>query len=590
MTFIESSAFALVLLFIMGNGYLLLRYTVRDVQLATRYLIRYQNYHKKQAWFKLEPNAFTELASLLFIMIGVVLTLIYLFTDYVRVYAVILIPLTITTTLFYFSERSISKTQLPVQKFDGYYEDIHTLIEEKTTMLASIRSLKANIEEKETSFISMMHALNPMLTTKLPSTWYKSTTQPIHDTLDGYQKDLLKYDNSITGKFNDVLKQYLKTLKMTSILTVPSLVTFNVEDIQVSIDETKPLMQQQLLKESQEWIQQGRFVSPKACIDLISYLDTIAPQPSTHIHWAFAYFDTTEEKSLWIDYLTQKKWISAAFLTQSNYVEDYPWVFQESLYQVVPRDHAYDLMKFLHDKNLQTSSMSMLMNLPTEYQSLPERFVKSIKVNNPTTDIFLFFSTIYSHFSHFVDPTTIDLNRTYAIANYYQVLSTNAPISIAAITTSGTFVEERMAIEKAYEEAFNALKPLKNNLFEVLLWMKQHINYDEPIVRVDESVLLLLDLHKTLSVEKMHHFMFALFLIIDDQLPGQLTIDMLSTWGKLTGKYFGLTFTINSIDQSMTKIRSFYSKINVRQELSSILYRIETHRLLLTDLLEKNNA
>ena len=590
MTFIESSAFILVVLFMLGNGYLLLRYTARDVQLATRYFIRYQNYHKKQAWFKLEPNAFTELASLFLIMVGFVLTLIYLFTDYVRVYAVILIPLIIITTLFYVSERRIAKTQLPVQKFDGYYEDIHTLIEEKTSMLASIKVLNGKLEEKETLFKSMMQTLNPLLTTKLPSTWYKPTTQPIHDTLDGYQKDLLKYDNSITGKFNDLLKQYLKTLKMTSVLNVPSLVTFSVEDIKLRIDETKPTIQNQLLQESQAWIQQSRLVSPKACIDLISYLDTISPQPATHIHLAFAYFDTTQETSLWMDYLIQKKWMSASFLTQSNYIEDYPWVFQESLYQVVPRDHAYDLMKVLHEKNVQASAMAMLMNLPTEYQSLPERFVRSIKVNNPTTDMFRFFSTIYSHFSHFVDPTTIDLNRTYAIANYYQGVSTNAPISIATITTSGTYYEERASIEKTYEQAFNALKPLKTNLFEVLLWMKQHMHHDEPIVRMDAAVLLLLDLHKTLSVEKMHHFMFALFLLIDDQLPGQFTNDMMATWGALTGKYFGFTFTSNAVDQSMNKIRSFYSKMNLRQELSSILYRIESHRLLLTNLLEKHHA
>lgn len=590
MTFIEGSAYFLVILFITGNTYLLLRYMTRDVQLITRHTIRYQNYSKKQAWFKLEPNSFTEIASLFFIVIGFVLTLIYLFTDYVRIYTIILIPLIITTTLFFLSERNIAKTQLPVQKFDGYYQDIYKLIEEKTTMLASIKVLKTKLEEQEGSFKSMMQSLNPMLTSKLPSSWFKPITQPIHDTLDGYQKDLLKFDNSITGKFNDLLKQYLKTLKMTSILNVPSLVTFSVEDIQVQIDQTKTLMQQKLLQESQEWIQQSLLVSPQSCIDLINYIDALTPQPQTHIHLAFTFFDSTDEPSRWVEYLVEKKWISSAFLTQYNYIEDFPWVFQESIYQVIPRDQTYELMKLMHEKDIHLSAMAMLMSLPTEYHALPERFIRSIKKNNATAEVFRFFTTIFQNFSHFVDPTVIELNRTYAIANYYQGLSTNPPISINSITTSSTYLEERSSIEKAYDEAFNELKPLKKNIFETLLWMKSRINGDQPIVSMDAAIALLLDLHKTLSIEKMHHFMFALFLLIDQLLPTQLTKDMVTKWGTLTSKYFGLSIIVNSPEQSVDKIRTFYSKTKLRQELSSILYRIESHRLLLTDLLENHHA
>lgn len=590
MTFIESSAFTLIILFMIGNGYLLLRFTVRDFQLATRYSIRYQNYSKKQPWFKLEPNAFTELASLFSIMVGSILSIIYLLTDYVRVYVIILLPLVVITTLFYLSERKIANTQLPVQKFDGYYEDIHTLIEEKTSMLASIKMLNGKLEEKENTFKSLMQTINPLLTSKLPSTWFKPMTQPIHDTLNGYEKDLLKYDNSITGKFNDLLKEYLKTLKMTSILNVPSLVSFSVEDIQQRIDETTSHLHQQILQESQEWIQKGLLVSPQACLDLINLLDSISAQPMIHIHLAFSYFDTTENPSLWVDYLVEKKWMSASFLTQSNYLEDYPWVFQESLYKVVPKDHAFDLMNVLYQKNLQTSTMAMLMSLPTDYQTLPERFLRTTKTQNAAYDIFTFFSTIYSNFSHFVDPTTLDLNRAHAIENYYRGLPTTSPISIATIASKGSYYEERDAIEKAYDQAFNTLKPLRSNLFEILLWMKPRMQESDLAIDFNQAVLLLLDFHKTLSIEKMHHFIFALFLIIDQSLPGELTSDRVSTWGTLTAKYFGLSMVNQSIEQVMNKIRSFYSKLNLRQELSSVLFRIESHRLLMDDLLENTHA
>lgn len=213
-----------------------------------------------------------------------------------------------------------------------------------------------------------------------------------------------------------------------------------------------------------------------------------------------------------------------------------------------------------------------------------------MKKNNHTAEIIRFFATIYNHFSHFVDPTLIDLNRTYALANYYQGVGSNPPISINTILSEGTYIEERVAIEKNYNEAFNELKPLKKNIFEILLSIKSPLNQDQPVINVDSAVLLLLDLHKTLSVEKMHHFVLALFLVHDHILPGRLTQDFIMKWGTLTGKYFGLPFVTTYSEQALIKIRKFYDKVKLRQELSSLLYRIESHRLLLTDLLENHHA
>jgi len=590
MTFIESSAFFFVILFMIGNGYVLSRFMGRDFQLSQRHTIRYQNYQQKEKWFYLTPNQNTLNSSLFFIVIGLLLTLIYMFTDFVRIYIVILLPLVIITTFFYMNERDIEKTQFSLQKFDRYYQDIHTLIEEKTSMLQSIRDLNRQLEAQEQSFQTVLNILNPMLNQKLNVLWYNEFTTPIHSTLDTYEQDLLKYDNSITSKFNDLLVGYLKHLKMTSVLAVPSLISFSVPDLQQSIEQTTESLHDKLFKESETWIKQDKLSSPKACIDLLQYLDTLRTKPDTHIGLAFAYFNQTNKSEMWIDFLVSNKWISGEFLMKSNYLDLYPWVFQESIYKVIQKDQALDIMKYVVEKDNYPSVLSMMLSLPSDYQGLPERFVRFNKFDNRSFDVASLFASLYSQIVHFSDPSTRLMNQTYALENFYEDNKSTTPPVLQTLFTTKNYLELSDSISKFYKQNYVTLQPLKVNLLEFILWFKGNLKKQDALFRFEPSLFYLNDLHKTLSINKMHHFVLAIALLVNLQTSSYVQDPLFEKFVTPSLKYLGVSFNSKKTDTMIQGIKKFYSKNVARQELSSILYHLESERLLLKKVLDNQHA
>jgi len=590
MTFIEASAFFIVILFMIGNAYFLFRFVGRDLALSQRHTIRYQNYQQKEKWFYLTPHPISLQGSLFFIMAGTLLILVYMFTDYIRIYTVILTPLVLITLFFYFNEKAIEKTQFPLQKFDRYYQDIHTLIEEKTNMLQSITTLNSQLSEKEKQYQSMLATLNPWLIEKVNAQFYHPYTNPIHDTLDTYQKDLLKYDNSITGKFNDLLISYLKHQKMTGVLSVPSLITFSIPEIEKNIEETTPSVQQKLILESIRWIEEKNIASYQAAIDLIDYVDQTNPHPEKHIALTFEYFDQSQKTELWVNYLVKKKWINAPFLLQSNYLNLYPWIFQENTFSLLPKDQTLEILKYVVEKDLYPTAMSMMLKLPGDYQSIPERFVRFTKVTNSSFDLVSLFSTLYSQTIHFTDPSTLEMNRAYALENYYQSTSSNTPSSLATLFASKNYLEESENIRKYYKQHYQELQPTKVNALEMMMSIQGQLKKIDPLFKFETSLQYLNDLQKTLSIDFIHHFLFALILITDYQIPTLLSSPSIERFCSGSFKYFNLGVNFKKPETLIAAIKKFYTKKSNRQALSAVLYQIEKDRLLLTKLLDKTHA
>jgi hypothetical protein len=590
MTFIEASAFFIVILFMIGNAYFLFRFVGRDLALSQRHTIRYQNYQQKEKWFYLTPHPISLQGSLFFIMAGTLLILVYMFTDYIRIYTVILTPLVLITLFFYFNEKAIEKTQFPLQKFDRYYQDIHTLIEEKTNMLQSITTLNSQLSEKEKQYQSMLATLNPWLIEKVNAQFYHPYTNPIHDTLDTYQKDLLKYDNSITGKFNDLLISYLKHQKMTGVLSVPSLITFSIPEIEKNIEETTPSVQQKLILQSIRWIEEKNIASHQAAINLIDYVDQTNPFPEKHIALTFEYFDQSQKTELWVNYLVKKKWINGPFLLQSNYLNLYPWIFQENTFSLLPKDQTLEILKYVVEKDLYPTAMSMMLKLPGDYQSIPERFVRFTKVTNASFDLVSLFSTLYSQTIHFTDPSTLEMNRAYALENYYQSTSSNTPSSLATLFASKNYLEESENIRKYYKQHYQELQPTKVNALEMMMSIQGQLKKIDPLFKFETSLQYLNDLQKTLSIDFIHHFLFALILITDYQIPTLLSSPSIERFCSGSFKYFNLGVNFKKPETLIAAIKKFYTKKSNRQALSAVLYQIEKDRLLLTKLLDKTHA
>ena len=122
MTFIESSGFLVSLGFAFLSILSIGSFMFRDIQLLFRKDIRYQNYRRKESYFRLKPTEFHLNIYRILVVFGIIISLIYVFTNMVRIYLVILLPLILLMIFFYLQELKIQDTNLSLHKFDKYYE------------------------------------------------------------------------------------------------------------------------------------------------------------------------------------------------------------------------------------------------------------------------------------------------------------------------------------------------------------------------------------------------------------------------------------------------------------------------------------
>lgn len=184
MTFIESSGFAVSLIFGILSMLSIGSFMYRDIQLLLRKGIRYHNYSKKEAYFRLKPTEFHLNVYRILVVFGTIVSLIYLFTHMVRIYLVILLPLIILMIFFYLQELKIQETNLSLHKFDKYYEEIHTLIEKKTYLLNEIKTLNQNLADKHVRYLGQIETMNQFLHDKLDRSYYLKITNPIKNKVE----------------------------------------------------------------------------------------------------------------------------------------------------------------------------------------------------------------------------------------------------------------------------------------------------------------------------------------------------------------------------------------------------------------------
>ena len=592
MTFIESSGFLISLGFAVLSILSIGSFMYRDVQLLLRKGIRYHNYSKKEAYFRLKPTELHLNVYRILVVIGIIISILYLFTNMVRIYLIVLLPLIMLMVFFYLQEQKIQDTNLSLHKFDNYYEEIHTLIEKKTFLLNEIKTLNQALSDKHVRFLGHIETMNQFLHDKLDRSYYLKITNPIKSKIDQYEKDLNRYDNSISQKFNDLLKSYLKTLKISKGLEVPALVNFVPKDIELEIQSTEPLLIDKIYLDSQQWLA-SNMENDESPVKMLKALEAFQKDLDELIKQSFAYYHQAQNRQPWFIYLEDKKLYKVEFLTQHKYLKLYPWIFSGRLYQNIKTEQALALMQYLVKEDYHDSGLTMMLTLPLMFRDLLPRVLNQETIQNRTIELFQVFVDVFAQPLEFYQPTTMLFDQLMALQHYveFEVPDPSNLNRIEVILNRNELEMEKAWIQTSYQDNFNSLVNIKNKGIELLIIVQDVVGSDHPWYEFGTLVGLIHEYQKTLQKEKLSMLLIMLFLMIC--LKSQSTQIYEKAYG-IVEKELSQVIKVpqKGLSQQaiLTKIQDALKRDGYFHQAAAIMARIEQQRQVIDEILERRVA
>lgn len=593
MTIIESSGFAVSLIFGILSIFSIGSFMYRDVQLLLRKGIRYHNYSKKEAYFRLKPTELHLNLYRVLVVLGTIISFVYLLTNMVRIYLVILLPLTILMVFFYLQELKIQETNLSLHKFDTYYEEIHTLIEKKAFLLKEIKNLNQTLSDKHIRFYGQIETINQFLHDKIDRSYYLRLTNPIKSKIDNYEQDLNRYDDSISKKFNDLLKSYLKTLKISKGLEVPALVSFNPKDLESEIQATEPILIDKIYQDAQSWLN-ANMENDESPVKMLRYLETFQKDLHDLLKQSFAYYHQAKDKNPWFIYLEDKKLYKLDFLSQNQYLKQYPWIFNPRFYQNIRTEQALELMQYLVKQDYHETGLTMMLTLPLMFRDLLSRVLNQENIQqNRTTKLFQVFVDVFAQPLEFYQPTTMLFDQLMALQHYveFEVLDKEISNRIESILNRNEVEIEKAWIQSSYQETFTMLANTKNKAIELLIIIQDVVGSDHPWYEFGTLVGLIHEYQKTLQKEKLSMLMIILFLMIclkSQSTPifekaYSLVEQELNQLVKVSPKGLTQQAVLKKIQDALKRDGYFH-------QAAAIMARIEQERQMVDEILEHKAA
>jgi len=588
MNWLESNGFLISVLFLGFSFFGIGNFTIREMKLVLRNTINYKNYTKKEILFRLESKPSHLYGFPILIGIGVILSGFYLFTNMLRIYLVILIPILMTLSFYYFQEKKIARTNLSLNKFDNYYEEIHTLIEKKSSLMLEVQILNQLLGTKHHLYQEYITQINGFIKTKVDRSYYLKVTASITNKIVGFEQDLNRYDNSISKKFNDLLKAYIKTLKISKGLDVPAIVDFSFQEIEQEIQETETNLKETIYRDCLLWLTNNA-MDENSPVSMIRFLETFQKDLTPFFDVAFKFYHS-KNQDIWLGYLEEKKLLQISFLNQQDYLKQYPWIFSPRLYKNLRTDQVLELMQYVHKQDYHEAALSMLLSLPVANRILLSRAIIFESLDNRTTKLYRVFLDVYSQPLEFYQPTTVLFDQLMALQHYYENEVPNLSFTqrIKSILFQNQLETDKAWIEASYRTIYDDTTRIKNNAIQLVILLQDVVGSDHPWYQFGSLIGLIHEYLKTLQVEKLNILNVILFLMIS--LKSQAEFIYQRAYHLIEGE---LKVLINPSSKTTTqvqlihRIRDVFKQDRYFVAVASVVSRFEQHRQVIDELLDR---
>ena len=472
MTSIENSALPMMIIYLIASTIVIGYNAYIEIVFRLRRKISYKNYKFFEPFYLLKLNIYNIVAMGVVAFLSIILFALYIWSNVVRIYCIVFIPMILSMSLFIYYEFSrLNYNNEDIITFDPYFRDLYKIERSKTAILNKISIVETDFKKLSSELMTKFKAFNTLLPNKEKEQEFQAFIDKCNKEFEKNRGELVNYNKSVISQFDNSLNDFL-TLGLATDYEIPEFHTIDVQQMFGYITELRTMFETYVSQQAKQKLRQGVLKSPDKIIEVfnIALKMNVRFTDEDIMTILEALNSKVAKKEEVFTYLLSQNLVSEDVLHEAIVRRDWAWCVIEDNVFAKSRKKIIELYSDIVEHNAINCCNKLLNMNGVDQSDILVKVLNTATKSNACTQVIKFRIIIQSNDQEFDDEATMYENMAISIRNYVlENPSDENRAWIIDVCNASSFYQNKEQIVNIYTRISQKIKDKYNFLNSVLI-------------------------------------------------------------------------------------------------------------------------
>ena len=472
MTSIENSALPMMIIYLIASTIVIGYNAYIEIVFRLRRKISYKNYKFFEPFYLLKLNIYNIVAMGVVAFLSIILFALYIWSNVVRIYCIVFIPMILSMSLFIYYEFSrLNYNNEDIITFDPYFRDLYKIERSKTAILNKISIVETDFKKLSSELMTKFKAFNTLLPNKEKEQEFQAFIDKCNKEFEKNRGELVNYNKSVISQFDNSLNDFL-TLGLATDYEIPEFHTIDVQQMFGYITELRTMFETYVSQQAKQKLRQGVLKSPDKIIEVfnIALKMNVRFTDEDIMTILEALNSKVAKKEEVFTYLLSQNLVSEDVLHEAIVRRDWAWCVIEDNVFAKSRKKIIELYSDIVEHNAINCCNKLLNMNAVDQSDILVKVLNTATKSNACTQVIKFRIIIQSNDQEFDDEATMYENMAISIRNYVlENPSDENRAWIIDVCNASSFYQNKEQIVNIYTRISQKIKDKYNFLNSVLI-------------------------------------------------------------------------------------------------------------------------
>ena len=472
MTSIENSALPMMIIYLIASTIVIGYNAYIEIVFRLRRKISYKNYKFFEPFYLLKLNIYNIVAMGVVAFLSIILFALYIWSNVVRIYCIVFIPMILSMSLFIYYEFSrLNYNNEDIITFDPYFRDLYKIERSKTAILNKISIVETDFNKLSSELMAKFKAFNTLLPNKEKEQEFQAFIDKCNKEFEKNRGELVNYNKSVISQFDNSLNDFL-TLGLATDYEIPEFHTIDVQQMFGYITELRTKFETYVSQQAKQKLRQGALKSPDKIIEVfnIALKMNVRFTDEDIMTILEALNSKVAKKEEVFTYLLSQNLVSEDVLHEAIVRRDWAWCVIEDNVFAKSRKKIIELYSDIVEHNAINCCNKLLNMNAVDQSDILVKVLNTATKSNACTQVIKFRIIIQSNDQEFDDEATMYENMAISIRNYVlENPSDENRAWIIDVCNASSFYQNKEQIVNIYTRISQKIKDKYNYLNSVLI-------------------------------------------------------------------------------------------------------------------------
>ncbi len=472
MTSIENSALPMMIIYLIASTIVIGYNAYIEIVFRLRRKISYKNYKFFEPFYLLKLNIYNIVAMGVVAFLSIILFALYIWSNVVRIYCIVFIPMILSMSLFIYYEFSrLNYNNEDIITFDPYFRDLYKIERSKTAILNKISIVETDFNKLSSELMTKFKAFNTLLPNKEKEQEFQAFIDKCNKEFEKNRGELVNYNKSVISQFDNSLNDFL-TLGLATDYEIPEFHTIDVQQMFGYITELRTKFETYVSQQAKQKLRQGALKSPDKIIEVFNIALKMNVRFTDEDIMAIleSLNSKVAKKEEVFTYLLSQNLVSEDVLHEAIVRRDWAWCVIEDNVFAKSRKKIIELYSDIVEHNAINCCNKLLNMSAVDQSDILVKVLNTATKSNACTQVIKFRIIIQSNDQEFDDEATMYENMAISIRNYVlENPSDENRAWIIDVCNNSSFYQNKEQIVNIYTRISQKIKDKYNYLNSVLI-------------------------------------------------------------------------------------------------------------------------